>query len=369
MKKTNNKINCILYREPKKVFSKYWFIDKGFLYSYDPLAMETKKEYVFSSLNKYPYLYVEYVNGYLFMSPYEENRIAIYDFENRKMEYIDCQYEQEKPMCGRMFVYKSKIFMLSVIIENGIKIVENLRDVRTVCISDWYEDSKREGISTLNAVKDNYMWIPSHNSNKILKLDMDSEEYQLITIDDDDTGYSAIQIEEKYIWLTESRTGSLVCYDMVTKEVQKFSVPEGFDYVCKTKDYVHQDMFDFGDKIITIPSFANKMTIFDKQTQEYKLLDIEFLDSFDNRYKTNLYLTCCFGKKIDENFLWVQRTKDGLIANIDIRDFSYKTFAFEINQEEVTERFMMCLLSDKESIITESEDAPLATFIRCVGRS
>lgn len=330
----------VLYASPMKVDEKYWFPYVNVLYSYDVISGEIKREHEFDFSNEQynAYCYSMHIGRNIVLSPFRARDIAVYDMETHKMKFLEWENQAAYTMYRDIASFGDKLFLLPGIGKSDILVLDGLQSVRPISLINWDGNTKGDEWTSEYAIQDKYLWITAHYSNQVLKMDMDTEQYELVTICEESAGYTGIVIDNEYLWLAESSTGAFVRYNTQDGRAKKFDAPVGLDYNSADKSYVHLSLFNFEKSIISIPALCGSMTILDKETGNLDIVDIDFFDSIADskaNYKYGNYTTSSFGKKIDETTLWVQRALDGEIACIDIGSLTYTTFCLELDKEEL----------------------------------
>ncbi len=349
-----------------KADGKFWFPYKSAIYSYDESDMKVVKEYEFELPKASQSLFYDIVNigKKLVLSPFCTKYIAVYDMETRHMDFLDVGGNDQHTWYRNIVVYKEKLFVLPGGPDSDVLVVDGLRDVRRIHIDNWADSVKKNQCTSEHVIQDKYLWATAYYSDQVLKLNMETEKYELIRVGKGSAGYTGIAIDDSYIWLAESSTGAVIRYNVNNKDIKKICMPIELDYNSTNKNYVHLNLFDFDQYIISIPALCNKMIRIRKETLDSEFIEIDFFNAvlrnkFNYRYGN--YTSSNFGKKINETTLWVQRTYDGQIANINIEDFTYK--AFDLTLTEITYGEMYRQLYNSGNINGESEETSLHSFV------
>lgn len=329
----NRKMNMLIY-DMVEVEGKYWFSYKDAIYSYDAFNMEVTKEQDLKipDMGNCAFWGIANLGRKLFLSPLHTKDIAIYNIETKQTSFVNLGNGDDYSWYRRTVVFEKKIFMLPQF-NSGFLILDEVGNIGRVHIDGWHIKEKYVEITSGYVVQDRYLWITAHCSNQVLKLDMYTEQYELIAIGDDSVGYTGITSDGEYLWLAESNTGALIRYGIQDGEAKKFCAPDDLDYNSAQYSYVHWQLFNFEKYIVSIPALCDKMTVLDKETHEFRCVCIDFFDAVKEsspNYMQKFFSTSNFGIKIDEATLWVQRSLDGRLAAINIKDFTYKTFALEL---------------------------------------
>ncbi len=360
----------VLYHPPVKIGSKYWFCYANVLYSYDESSGKINRECKLnyenlqgSLLQLNLFCYMENSGNKIILAPFYAKDAAVYDCEAKEINYINLDREEVYAWYRNIVIYGNKIFFLPGITHSDILVLEKLNSVRYIKLKNWNAKVEKEECTSEYIIQGRYLWVTAYYSNQVLKMDMDSERYELIEIDKDSFGFTGIALDNECLWLAESSTGALVQYDTRSGETKKYQAPEELDYNSVNKSYVHLNLFDFDKCIVSVPALSNKMTVLNKETGKIEIVKIDFFDSVMNRksnYKYGNSASSSFGKKIDSKTLWVQRAYDGEIACINIDNWTYSTFSLSIKESEI---YGQIYRSEKTSCYMENIVSPLESLL------
>lgn len=350
--------NMVIYAAPLKIGSKYWFSYAGLIFNYDEVSKELRKEYHFNLYNgqENVYSYLTNIGPKIIFSPFCMGRIAIYDIETQQTEFLFDEGSNEFLYYRNIVAVKEKTFLLPGRSDCDILVLDKLRNVRHISIADWHFKGENCERTSEYVKQDRYLWITAHYSNQVLKLNVDTEQYELIEIGKDCIGFTGITIDGEYLWLAESSTGAFLRYNTFSGEVRYFNAPSELNFNSSTKNYVHLSLFNFEKYIVSVPALCGNMAVLNKKTEEFDIAKIDFFNAITNcrrSYEYGNYTTCSFGKKINENTLWVQRASDGEIAIVNVEDFTYTTFSFKLKEKEIKD---ICtnLYNNKGSMLCEN---------------
>lgn len=230
--------------------------------------------------------------------------------------------------------YKEKLFYLPNITK---KIVAY--DVKT---GDWKEYAEpiialQENVNERifedicgYAVKDNEIWMTTLYSNRVLCFDMETGDYQIYKIGDDNNCYSVATITDKTLYLSNAETGAILIWDIETKQIEgEYIMPDNYKTYRNVQGrYVaHRDLFATNAYLFATPSTANGMVCVDVKTGKSKVVAEEFWsDVFEaaNNYQYEVHGIASFAKMIDENTLLVQKRRDASLLELNVHTGEYK---------------------------------------------
>ncbi len=344
----NNYGKIVLYEAPVKIKERYWFPYLNTVYSLGITDKKIKKEFNLPTMEVYGFHSLTAFGNKVILSPSHAQHIAVYDMERDYVELVDFGCKNQYAYYHMIFSFEEKIFILPSLVESGILVLDKEKRVHKINV-DWYGGKAGERIRILKcAAQDKYLWITTCDSNQLIKLNMINEQYELVEIETHVQGYTGIAIDNENIWLAEASMGDLIQYNSMNGKLKRFKAPNELDYNLFETCSVHSQLHIFDKCIISTPALAGQMTIFDKKTEQYRIIKNSFLDpvlDWKNNYRSGMYSTSSFSKKIDENTLWIQRNADGEIASINVEELTYATFsvAFEEKEiEDMLERLYRC---------------------------
>lgn len=329
-------MNAILYSAPIKIGKTYWFTYGDVIYCFeqDRFKIEKVQELHIPDIHPNAYCYMTGADNQIIFSPFYAKDIAVYDTRTGSIQYIDWGYKNRYAYYRNVAAYGGKIFLLPGVMDGDIIVVDERKKIRHIRIADWNCNTQRSEWTSESVIQGRYLWVTAHYSSQILKLDMDTEQYEFCQTHGHATGYTGIAADRDILWLAESATGAIVKYQIQTGDTEIFQAPDTLG-CCKTgKKYVHSGLYDFDNYVVTIPALSDQMTALNKQTGECRTVDTDFFDPVtkDGRYQYENSSLCSFGTKADDATLWVQRALDGEIACMTVGDtFSYHTFSLRLD--------------------------------------
>lgn len=332
---------AVFYSAPLKIDERYWFPYLNAVYSFGISDKKVRKEFTLPTTEVYGYQGIGKVKNKIVLSPCHAGAIAIYDLKQGNMKAVDVGCGGQSAFCHTVEVYQNKVFILPSISQNGILVLDDENKIHRISVNKWGTGEYVRIVKS--AIQDRYMWITSCDSNQVLKLDMETENYELIQINVKSKGYTGIAVEEADIWLADVSTGNLIQYNTISSMIEEFKAPEiecNLSRVCA----IHNHLFVFDRYILSTPAMSRRMILFDKETEQCQIVKGNFFESTVN----DLYPASSFALKIDQQTLWVQRSLDGEIASINVEDLGYTTFSIAFGENDIKE--MLKTLYDCENL-------------------
>ncbi len=282
----------------------------------------------------------------LFLSPSIARRPAEYDIDSKAFSLIGEEDMRESAMRNKIISYGKRIFYLPVIDDYIAEFNAETGEWRyhTECIQKLTREAGIEGtvgeeITFRAAVCGEDMWITTTYTNCILRFNMENGTYSVCRVGRTEKGYSGIVAEERYIWLTEVKSGDIVRWDRRSGKVKIFTMPDGFLSWQSTmgRSLAHIILIDMGQWLVTVPGFSNSMVKLDKESGQTTLLTKDFWkDSKEttNGYNSEKFLSSEFGGKLNEGAIMVQRNYDNAVAIIQVENETYEMFYPTMTEED-----------------------------------
>ncbi|MGL5434609.1 MAG: hypothetical protein ACRDBO_04310 [Lachnospiraceae bacterium] len=209
------------------------------------------------------------------------------------------------------------------------------------------------------------LWVTTPYQNRVLQFRMDQATYSICHIGEQDAGYSALVVEENYLWLAEIHSGDVVRWNRQNGATEVFSMPEQYRSWKSNEgvELAHLKMLDFGEWIVTIPGYANGMVKIHKITGAVTMLIADFWQEADktvNGYLPQVDVSAGVGVKIDDATVLVQRTSDKAVAVVKVAEESYEWFCPTLSKEDfawLTDDEDGFGQIDREAIFMKSESA------------
>lgn len=195
--------------------------------------------------------------------------------------------------------------------------------------------------------EENLIYMISCYTNRVLCFDLKDKSYQIYMVGEDNYTYSAITGSDGVFWLAESATGKLVRWDSRQEQVSEVEMPSELGLYVRFDGLrlVHNRLFDMGRWIIAVPAFADSMVKVDKLTEEVSLCVKELWQDVGqpcNDYHPAFYMVSGFAKKINDSTLWVQRTLDDALIEVNVDTEEYRIYYPRLSKEALEQ------LLDKE---------------------
>lgn len=351
----------ILYGAPLKVNERYWFPYLNAVYSFGVLDKKIKKEFALPTAEVYGFQDLERNGSKIILSPCHAKNMAVYDTEQGYIKIVDIGCMEQAAYCHEIAVFKNKVFILPSVLENGILVLDEGNKVHKIFVNQWEKDAAEHIRIAKFAIQDKYMWITSCDSNQVLRLDMINETYELIEINVNSRGFTGISVDGANIWIADFSTGNLIRYNTGTGALKEFRAPDELNCKLPKACAVHNHLFIFDRCIISTPAMSGQMTVLDKRTEQYQIIKNSFFDTAAGDNK-NLYPASSFAKKIDEKTLWVQRSSDGEIANINVQDLTYTTFSLALEEDKI-EDILTNLCNRRDLTYKEQDEVTVRDMI------
>lgn len=219
---------------------------------------------------------IVHYNGKLILLPMHAKKIWIYDLANGQWTGIERKYTMEGNLYNEIFravEYKNTLILIG---SNYPAIIRmNMDTYELVYYTEPYsyllsKKNKsdfffRSDFSLIN----NELFLASCLNNHVLKLNLDTSDYQWYEVGDKDFRYSGITYDGKFFWLSP-RTGTpIVKWDGKNKE-EYFPLPKHFDKT--TKNFIG---VQYDDGILTFPGILHKKTLLINPHDPYNMEECE----------------------------------------------------------------------------------------------
>lgn len=286
----------------------------------------------------YPFL--KALDNDLYLSPHLASSMVKYNVNSRNFELLS-EKTEENLRCHKIMTYRDKIFYLpyryDAIIEYNTK--KNEWIYHTECIQELSNECNTEWEIIWGCIQcEETLWLSSTYTNQILQFNMENGTYRLHEIGNSKNGYSGIASDGEDLWLEEIHNGDVYKWNSISGQFKIYHMPEGFCHWkgSHNRDLVHSDLFDMGKYMVTIPGYSNCMVRLDKVSGKASLLVPDYWKDVKKKnlwYRPDRNLSSIFGKKIDNNTIWVQRIHDDKIGVIQIEDETYEEFYLTLTSE------------------------------------
>lgn len=184
-----------------------------------------------------------------------------------------------------------------------------------------------------------FLWIVALYTNKVLCFNMENGEYGTTLVGESDWGYSGILAADGYVWLAEAKSGVLVRWNIENGVVRVTAMPKELtvrNVHTNGHMVVHQAVLDAGRYVVLTPAFSNALVRVEKETGKAKIWLPELWEHLDEAcsdYHPNVHHAVGFAKKVQDNHLWIQRTRDAALVDIDLATESYTIHYPKLSEE------------------------------------
>lgn len=213
------------------------------------------------------YGHIIYYSGRLFLVPLCAEKIWIYDIGKKEWSGYGFP-EKLREIPYKFFgavLHKEYIYMLGHYYPGIIRFNTNTCIIEEIDISlQQKDDSEYNGIFVGwdCVIKENWLYASITNSNQVLKLKLETHEYELIQIGKNGNKYAGIVWDGKYFWLPPRKNSSYVRWDG-GKGVKEYALPKEFD----KEQYYFSGAYLVGNKVV-FSGFAGFTLKFSKDEPE-----------------------------------------------------------------------------------------------------
>lgn len=293
------------------------------------------------------YAMLENYNDNILLCPFDASESVFYD--KMKQKFVSTPVKDAESISAmKMFRYKTSIFYVSsyknLILEWQIETGKCIR--YEGIYSELYGRYHRKHSTYIwGAVSDGkYIFITSIDSNKLLKFNMETKRGTIHKLGNKQERFSGISCDSEYIYVAETQTGNIKCFDKQLAYVYTIRMPEEFKIISNMDIVIvaHNKIVDMKEWIITIPFIGNSMVKINKRSKETKVLMPEFwteesiMPNGSMSWKRNL---ATFAKVQNGKTLLVQRLADGALAELNVESETYK-ICYPKMSEESFQKFM-----------------------------
>lgn len=290
-----------------------------------------------------PYSYIAGTEENIFLSPDSALCPVKYDAVTEKFIPF-CDVPIEEMHFGKVEIAGKKIFYLPrdkfVLMEYNTETFK--WKMHTECIEElWKGVERKEGCSLTCdcAMFDNCLWITTAYNNRLLWYDTLSGDYKVHTVGEASNVYGGIAVEEASVWLAEETEGTVVRWKPQTNDIVCYCMPKQLEIWDGSNGgrYIHSKLLNMGNYIVLTPCFSSCMVKLDKESGKASMLVSEFWEnakSVVNGYSPKFMSSSECTVRIDDAHLIVQRTCDGAMAEVNIREETYKEFYPVVSEED-----------------------------------
>lgn len=168
---------------------------------------------------------MRYWKGKLLLIPSYAEKIWIYDLNSGKWDSIAIDYPQIYLKFWGTIIYKDNAFLFGVLYPAILKVNLNNHSVSYLEIEYWPE-GKKEGLFLTDAIRvDHMVFCPTSISNKVLRFDLETLEYDWKQIGDSENKYTGIDRGKNCFWISAGECGKNIKWNG-DSEWEEFSVPK-----------------------------------------------------------------------------------------------------------------------------------------------
>ena len=184
-----------------------------------------------------------------------------------------------------------------------------------------------------------FLWIVALYTNKVLCFNMENGEYGTTAVGEADWGYSGILVADGYVWLAEAKSGALVRWNIESGAVRVTVMPKELTVRSVHPNghmVVHQAVLDAGKYVVLTPAFSNAMVRVEKENGEARIWLPELwkcLEQPCNDYHPHVHHAVGFAKRVQDNHLWIQCTRDAALVDIDLNTETYTIHYPKLSEE------------------------------------
>ena len=259
----------------------FWFVvsEVGALFSYN-FTNNQVDCFVLRGMEDFLKIYgafrtVEYVNGTLYLIPFNAEDIVIVNLKNMDMELVKID--------GRFKCKEGKNFMASFVKDDYIYLFgvsqpvilklntcDNSIEYITLTKEQIIQENKNKDdyFGKQVVYKDGYIFVPFCNIQAVLKLECDTMEYQIIKLGNNDSGYSGICYSDGEFWLSPRRNENLAIWN------------EDNDFIRYIASQCKNDELSY----IGIENISNKIMLFPIKNREKSFLETNEIEEANGEY-------------------------------------------------------------------------------------
>lgn len=202
------------------------------LNTYEIEIMENMPEEIF--LHEDLYGNIVYSYGKLILVPLCAEKIWIYDFEVKRWAAVEFQ-SNERNIQYKFFgaaAYRNYVYMFGHYYPGIIRLDVNTNSLKRIELPvgvNGHSYENKDGYFNWDyVIKDKWLYTPMIQSNRVLKLDLDTENYELIALGNSNNQYAGIAWDGRYFWFPPRGNGVYVKWDG-GKEIMEYRLPKGFE--------------------------------------------------------------------------------------------------------------------------------------------
>lgn len=290
---------------------------------------------------------IHYFKGKLILTPKKmvANKVWIYDIKTNEWNFIDVDFEnietpQEKVAYST--IYYGRLILVGCYYNGIIEIDLNTYELkyhRNIFDSE-------ESIHALFCCKvfENHLLIPSPTKNQIMKVDLDSYNYEIIYLENENCLFSGIVKGDKKFWLSPRKTSPYIIRWNGKDEYVEYQVP---DEIKKNGEYIFARAECIDGKVYMTGEKGKKTLVFsDENYNKQEIINNSFT------------IMKCF----DKNFLLQDYNGNVLcVVNGQKYEFCMKKTTEELGADNIN------VFLEKE-LVCESTNANLPMLIESISK-
>lgn len=328
--------------------NKIWFCpsDYKILVSMD-IESKEKKYFTIPSGGAYDlqraFASMKVVGRKIFLIPYNEKVIMQFDVDTEEFCRIDIDDEivkNRKSLFLGVAVYQNYLFVIGTRIPVIIRL--NMDNNHIDYITDWEEkvrtlifDSSDGYIRRQSVVVNGKLYVPFCNANAVLEIDCVSMKTYIHSMGEERQGYSGICFDGKFIWLSPRKNGSIVKWDIDTKQISKIALP----LIQRQNSFLpYIGIVSFGNEIHLLSSYEKPSNVYDEVIHEL-----------------------CGALHEDEKNIILYDKEEGIFTLIN--KVSGKQLKIELGKYEVD---IAWLIAEKGRIVVEKQEMGIQQLIKFV---
>lgn len=268
---------------------------------------------------------------YIVLCPYNTNEVYLYNKSTDNAVKIVL-----RNFCTMMFdkiiTYHQDIYLIPKTYPALVKI--SIRDFSVKeyaeCLSSMLPEQKGlPAFAWAVCRRKNYLYMASVNEPKLLKFNMDTEEYSVMEIGELNYGFYSMVYDGTDYWLAASKNNSVIQWNEESGEYREFTYPIPDDEYVKSGAAT---ILDDGEFILIFHSRQNEVIKMSKRNGIVERIVI-LPHGNNNEQRQGGYT---FSTQLDERFLLAFRSSDNCLVIRD-RECGWKAYPFQLETKEKKE--------------------------------
>lgn len=265
--------------------------------------------------------------GRLYPAANVSEKLVSFDMKKKAFEEFSSSPKENPCLYRNVIAYEGSIFYIPSGSADILQYdtVTGEWKVHTECIEALKADVQGKIYETIfDCVQaGKYLWMTATYTNKVLRFDMKSGDYQIYSVGSREDTYSGIAVWEEFVWLAKVSDGAIVCWNRKEDSICEYGMPTDYrSWVYHNgRRLVHKKLWNTKKYLVTIPAYSEGMLKLDKKTGRIERVAPQFwLESADicNGYRPDRSDTAGFSMICGEDYIWVQRASDGALAMIHL---------------------------------------------------